>query len=199
MDKKEIIEFFDRRAPDWDLNINIDVNKIESILDHASIDQGMNILDVACGTGVLFDFYRKRGVASVTAIDLSPKMAEIAKAKSKDYPEFEVICGDVEEISFGKKFDGIVVYNSLPHFPDIGGLIKVLSDFLRDNGLLTIAHAGSREKINEHHSGSASYVSQSLPTMENLAKMFEPYLKVEFAISDENIYQIVGRRTDRLG
>ena len=40
--------------------------------------EGKDILDVACGTGFLINYYLKRNARFVTGVDLSDKMCEIA-------------------------------------------------------------------------------------------------------------------------
>ena len=72
---------------------------IGRILDNAEVGPGMDVLDVACGTGVMFDYYLGRGVSSVTGIDISPEMAKIAAEKYAHEPKIQVICGDVEEVA----------------------------------------------------------------------------------------------------
>ena len=162
MEKKDVIEFFDRCAPSWDAEMIKSDAKIGKILDNAEVGEGMDILDVACGTGVMFQYYLQRGVASVTGIDISPEMAKIAAAKFEAEPKVQVICGDVEEYKFDRKFDRIVVYNAFPHFPYPKRLIKILAGLLKEDGRLTVAHGQSREAIDGHHSGSASKVSNGL-------------------------------------
>ena len=130
IETKEVIEFFDRLAPGWDAETVRNDDIISTILDNAAVTEGKVILDVACGTGVLIPDYLKRKVASVTGIDISPKMAEIAKAKFPQ-PEVTILCGDVESTYFGKQFDCIVVYNAFPHFPDPERLIATLSGLLK--------------------------------------------------------------------
>ena len=117
MEKKDIIAFFDQVAPTWDAGMVKSDVIIGKILDNVEVGPDMDILDVACGTGVMFDYYLSRGVSSVTGIDISPEMAKIAAEKYKDEARVQVICADVEEYAFGRKFDRIVVYNAFPHFP----------------------------------------------------------------------------------
>ncbi|MBR2641951.1 MAG: methyltransferase domain-containing protein, partial [Lentisphaeria bacterium] len=81
LDKKDIIAFFDRCAPTWDAEMIKRDEIIEQILDNAEVGAGMEVLDVACGTGVMFDYYLARNVASVTGIDISPEMAKLAAGK----------------------------------------------------------------------------------------------------------------------
>lgn len=92
MEKKDIITFFDNCAPWWDEDMVRNEDLITTILDNGGIQEGIHVLDVACGTGVLFPDYLNRNVASVTGIDISPEMAKIAKNK---FPGVKVICGDV--------------------------------------------------------------------------------------------------------
>ena len=103
MDKKDVIEFFDRCAARWDADMIKSDVIIGKILDNAGVGAGMDILDVACGTGVMFDYYLQRGAASVTGIDIAPEMARIASEKYAGESRVQVICGDVEEYKFDRK------------------------------------------------------------------------------------------------
>ena len=192
VEKRDVIAFFDRCAASWDAEMIKSDTIIGMILDHAEVGPGMDVLDVACGTGVMFDYYLARNVASVTGIDISGEMAAIAAKKYGQEPNVRVICGDVEEYAFDRKFDRIVVYNAFPHFPDPKQLIKILAGLLKEGGRLTIAHGQSREAIDGHHSGAASKVSNGLMTADRLKKLMDPYLDVEVMISNSRMYQLSG-------
>ena len=198
MEKKDIIAFFDRCAPTWDAEMIKSDVKIGRILDNAEVGAGMDVLDVACGTGVLFDYYLQRDVASVTGIDISPEMAKIAAQKFAGEPRVQVICGDVEEHAFGRQFDRIVVYNAFPHFPYPKRLIKRLAKLLKVGGRLTVAHGMSREAIDGHHSGSASKVSNGLMEADSLKRIFDAHFQVEVVISNDHMYQVSGVKRDVL-
>ena len=191
IETKEVIEFFDRLASGWDAETLRSDEIINTILDNAAVTGGKDILDVACGTGVLTPDYLKRNVASVTGIDISPKMAEIARAKFLQ-ERVTILCGDVETTAFDRQFDCIVVYNAFPHFPDPERLIRTLSGLLKPDGTLTVAHGMSREKIDAHHHGTASHVSNGLISADDLAAIFGKHLTVTTVISDERMYQVVG-------
>lgn len=191
MDKKEIIDFFDECAEHWDDNMIKNEDIVNIILDNAGVREGKRILDVACGTGVLFTNYLDRKVGSVTGIDISSKMVQIAKSKFTQ-DNISVICDDVEKTEGGELFDCIVVYNAFPHFPNPEALIKKLSSMLEIGGTLTVAHGMSRKALDKHHSGFASKVSVGLMSEDDLAEIFSKYLKVTVKISDDNMYQVVG-------
>ena len=192
MEKRDIIEFFDRCASTWDADMIKSDAIIGKILDNAEVGSGMEVLDVACGTGVMFDYYLERGVASVTGIDIAPEMAKIAAQKYATEPKVQVICADVEDYAFDRKFDRIVVYNAFPHFPYPKRLIKILAGLLKEDGRLTVAHGMSREAIDGHHSGAASKVSNGLMSADDLKRVFDPHFHVETVVSNRHMYQVSG-------
>ena len=195
IETKEVVAFFDRLAPDWDTELIRDDAVIETILNNAAVAAGKDVLDVACGTGVLIPDYLARNVGSVTAIDISPKMAELARKK---FPQenVRILCGDVEETDFGARFDCVMVYNAFPHFPDPERLIRRLASLLKPGGTLSVAHGMSREKIDAHHRGAAGRVSNGLMSAEALAEIFSEVLNVSAVVSDERMYQVVGKRAE---
>ena len=192
MRKQNVIAYFDSRAAGWDGELVKNDTVIGKILDNAEVGEGMDILDVACGTGVMIPFYLDRGAASVTAIDISPEMARIAGEKFAGDPRVRVLCGDVEETDFHRTFDRIVVYNAFPHFPNPQRLIRQLASLLKEGGRLTIAHGASREALDGHHAGPASAVSNGLMQADRLKKLFDPYFEVEVMISNRQMYQVSG-------
>ena len=194
MNKRDVIEFFDRYAPNWDADQIPKDKIINRILDNAGVAEGQDILDVACGTGILFPFYLERKVASVTGIDISPEMAKLAAEKHREYECIRVICGDVEETPFDRQFDSVMVYNAFPHFPEPEQLIATLASLTKEGGRLTIAHGASREQIDNHHSGAASKVSNGLMYADELKLLFEPYFDVDIVISTQEMYQVSGVR-----
>ena len=193
MNKKDVIQFFDRMAPQWDADMIRSDSIIGKIFDGAQIVPGVDVLDVACGTGVLFPDYLARQVNSVTAVDISPEMVKIAASK---FPEenITVLCADVEDLAADKQFDRIMVYNAFPHFPDPEKLIATLSGMLRPGGTLTVAHGMSRKQIDHRHEGPASKVSVGLMHEDALAEIFSRHLTVTVKISDDSMYQVTGKK-----
>lgn len=190
MRKKDVIEFFDRMAPQWDADMIRHDDVIATILDNAGVKPGVRVLDVACGTGVLIPDYLTRGVESVTGVDISPEMIRIAREKfSQDNVRF--LCADVENAPL-EEYDVIMVYNAFPHFPEPEELIKSLVGHLAIGGTLTIAHGMSRAQIDHHHEGTASKVSCGLMSEHALAAMMRKYLDVTVKISDDRMYQVTG-------
>ena len=190
MDKKEIIAFFDKLASEWDKTNVRNEEVIAEILAKGGLKNGVKVLDVACGTGVLFPDYQKIG-ADITGIDISENMVKTAREK---FPDVKIICGDATDFSFEEKFGAIMIYNAFPHFDEPEKLIKNLAEALISNGRLSIAHGISEKELAECHSGSAKNVSVPLVKKEVLADMLKPYLGVDVMISDDRMYMVSGVR-----
>jgi len=192
--KSDIIDFFNKLAPQWDADMIRNDGIINTILDNAEVKYGSTVLDVACGTGVLFPDYLKRDVKKLVGIDISPIMTDIAVGKFDGNQKVCVITGDAETVAFEDKFDCIVIYNAFPHFPDPENLIRHLTSLLALNGTLTVAHGMSRKMLDNHHSKTASKVSVGLPSESELSALFSKYLDVYTTISDDKMYQVAGRK-----
>lgn len=191
MNKREVIEFFDRCAPGWDAGTVRDEGKIGFILDAAGVRPGCSVLDVACGTGVLFPDYLARGVSRITGVDISPEMARIAATKLHD-PRVEVLCGDVETVELSRRYDCCVVYNAFPHFEDPARLVARLTVLLAPGGRLTVAHSMGLKALHRHHAGAAHHVSRPMLPPEQLASLMAPALTVDVMVSEEGKYVVSG-------
>lgn len=191
MNKNEVVAFFDRLAPEWDAGMVKDDRKIGCILDAAGVKAGTTVLDVACGTGVLFPYYLERGVARVIGVDISPQMARIAADKWDD-SRIEVICGDIETLPVQLLCDCCVVYNAFPHFESPERLVAQLASWLRPGGCLTVAHGMSLAALQRHHAGRAAHISREMLAPEALAALMEPWFTAETQVADEGKYIVSG-------
>lgn len=195
MKKQEIAAFFDSAAPSWDAEMIRSDEVIGAILDDAGVAAGKDILDVACGTGVLIPDYLARGVESVTGVDISREMVRIAREKFAQNPRVTILCADAEAMDALRQYDCIVIYNAFPHFPDPQRLLRSLIPLLREDGTLTVAHGMSRAQIDRHHEHGASRVSRGLMHEKVLAALFELHgLRVTACVSDARRYQVSGRK-----
>ena len=192
MEKKTIAEFFDKCAPWWDADMIRNEPVIAAILDNGGIREGAAVLDVACGTGVLFPYYLARNVALVTAVDISPEMARIAAEKTAD-PRVRVICGDVETLPVDTLCDCCVIYNAFPHFVDPSRLAERLAAWVKPGGRLTVAHGMSLEALDRHHA-AVQHVSRGMLTTEEMTEVLSPWFAVDVTVSDAEKYIVSGVR-----
>jgi SAM-dependent methyltransferase len=86
----------------------------ELLVDRAGVEDGMRVLDVACGTGNVA-FPAARAGAEVTGLDLAPTLLEGGRRKAREAGlEIEWVEGDAEELPFA---DGAVerVFSTFGH------------------------------------------------------------------------------------
>ena len=189
MDKEKVIAFFDSLAEKWDGMQVRNEHILEAVLDFAGVFKGAEVLDVACGTGVLFPDYFKRGVKSITGIDISPGMLALAGEK---FPDAKLICADAEEYDFEESYDVIMIYNAFPHFSNPERLFENLTRALKEGGRLTVAHGISRQEVEKCHSSVREGVSSALPCAEKTAEIMSPFLDTDVIVSDERMYVVSG-------
>ena len=149
------------------------------------------MLDVACGTGVLFPDYLEREVESVTGVDISSEMVKVASKKFEG-DKIKLLCGDAQEFKFAEAYDCIVIYNAFPHFNCPEKLFENLGSCLKEDGRITVAHGMSREWINARHSGKAKTVSVGLLPEDELAELMSRWFCVDIVISDSEKYIVSG-------
>lgn len=94
------------------------------------------VLDVGCSVGLLGRNIKDKCNAEVTGIEINEKMARIAE---KDLDR--VIIGDLEEISLSDHFkpdyfDCIILADILEHLKDPWTLLRTLTSFLCEEGLV---------------------------------------------------------------
>ena len=193
MDKHEIISFFDRLASEWDSHLVVDERKIDCILAAAGELHGRTVLDVACGTGVLFPCYLQRGVAQVIGVDISPEMVRIAAGKQQDL-RVKVLCDDIETVTILQQCDCCVVYNAFPHFMRPERLAAALAGWTKTGGRVVIAHSMGLEELQRHHAGQAKRVSRKMLSVEEMRELLSPWFAVDTMVSDEEKYIVAGTR-----
>jgi len=102
------------------------------------------ILEVGCGWGELAEWLGRETGAEVVAVDLSPRMVELARERGVD-----ASVADVQELPFADgEFDVVVAAWMLYHVPDLDRGIAELARVLRPGGTL-VAVTNSRYHLQE--------------------------------------------------
>lgn len=184
-------DFFDRIAGEWDNMRHADAEHIEKILARAKVPQGGRILDVACGTGILFEALLRREPDLLRAIDISERMVAIAQQK---FAGTQVVVTAEDFYAFEQEdFDCAVVYNAYPHFLDKALFGQKAALCLKPGGRLVIAHGCGRQQINAKHKKSgAEMVSDLLRSCEEEAARLKDYFLFDVMEDAGNCYILAG-------
>ena len=104
---------------------------VEPLLDAAGVTQGMRILDVCCGPGILAEGAIGRG-AQATGIDFSGQAVELAR---KLVPDAQFQRGDAQALPFAAaSFDAVLCGYGLMHLPEPAVALREMFRVLRPGG-----------------------------------------------------------------
>jgi SAM-dependent methyltransferase len=113
----KIQQDFDRLAAfsneGWDHNSHYHA----FLLKHLPAASDADALEIGCGTGGFSRLLAKR-YRRVLALDLSPRMIEIARERSRDYPNIDYQVADVMDYEFAaEQFGCVASIATLHHLP----------------------------------------------------------------------------------
>jgi SAM-dependent methyltransferase len=120
------------------------VDAEQIVLDAVAEIRPVHVLEVGCGTGELAARMKTELACTVTALDLSPRMVELTRARG-----VEAQVGDVQELPFRDgQFDVAVAAWMLYHVPDLDRGLLELRRVVRPGGRLVAATFG-RDNLQE--------------------------------------------------
>jgi ubiquinone/menaquinone biosynthesis C-methylase UbiE len=148
--------FYEAKSADYDGTWHDDFTR--RFFSYLDVREGQNVLDLACGTGLLtFLLADKVGRSgSVVGVDVTPGMLAIAGQKKElggdKYANVRLLQADVlhldeAEALNGKAFDVITVASALVLFPDPKAAIEHWSTYLKPGGILAVDATHPRNLI----------------------------------------------------
>jgi SAM-dependent methyltransferase len=144
-DRKRALEDYDQMADVYADDAQVDPTKTTydrpTIVSMAGDVRGKRVLDIGCASGGLTELLVERG-ASVTGIDLNPRLIEIARERLGDRAVFQVV--DIAEpLPFEDASFDIVAASLVLHYLEDWG--PTLREFAR------VLRAGGRFVMSTHH------------------------------------------------
>lgn len=192
MNSTLIKEYFSRLAGRWDDSTACNPDKLRYIADCCDIKPGQRVIDIACGTGVMFPFLLAKEPEFLLGVDICDEMAKKARIKFSD-SGLQVITADFLALN-QKDFDCALCYNAYPHFLDKAEFAVKLRDVLKKGGRFIIAHGSGKDDINAVHKQRAADVSITLGSTEEEKMWFQPYFNVDISVDRADIYVISGTK-----
>jgi SAM-dependent methyltransferase len=112
-----IIGLYQRHASDWDKDRGRELFERPWLNGFLGLmPPGASVLDVGCGSGEPIGRFLIDQGCEVTGVDSSPGLIDLCKRR---FPEQEWIVSDMRTLSLGRRFDGILAWNSFFHLcPD---------------------------------------------------------------------------------
>jgi len=181
-------EFFDKLAAEWDLMYTAeDLERLSNIISKIEVKEGMDILDLGCGTGILFDLLRRKvkSSGSVTGVDFSIEMAEKAH-RNFPFDNIYVVDADAINLPFEKNsFDMAFAFSAFPHFSDQQRAIDETHRVLKKGAKFYIIHLESSKKVAEDHHNIGGVVKHDeIPQEDKLKMMFDASEFIDVYVED---------------
>ncbi|SDN35572.1 demethylmenaquinone methyltransferase / 2-methoxy-6-polyprenyl-1,4-benzoquinol methylase [Megasphaera paucivorans] len=189
--------FFDKYADNWDTTRKENPEKINYLLQLASIPTGAHVLDVGSGTGILLPYLHKiiGPSGTITAVDFSDNMLKKSQCKFGHLPNVNFFLGNILQISLQKNFYNVAIcLNVFPHFGNHKeDFIKQIYSILPSMGSLIIMHDISRATVNGVHRNCNEIKNHMLPPVNMTAHMLsQAGYKIATATENNTMYFIKG-------
>jgi len=182
-------KFFDELAAEWDLNFTAeDMERLSRLVDELGVRQGMDIIDLGCGTGILFDMLRRRvgDEGSILGVDFS---IEMARKAHRNFPFDNVNVVDADAIMLPFKnscFDMAVAFSAFPHFSNQQAAIDEIHRVLKPQAKFYIIHLDSSREVAAQHRRIGGVVeNDQIPDESRLRHMFNSSKFTNVTIQDK--------------
>jgi ubiquinone/menaquinone biosynthesis C-methylase UbiE len=131
--KRDVMRRYDATAHLYDTRYAEEqMKKIQAALRNVGIEKDHLILDVGCGTGVLFDNVADKA-ENVVGLDISRRTLSYAKQRAKEYGNVHLLLADAEILPFKDNiFDRVFALTLIQNTPNPHGSlaeIRRVSDY----------------------------------------------------------------------
>lgn len=186
--------YFDEKAKNWDTEAHTESPVQGAVARLAGVCEGVSVLDLGCGTGVMVDVYLDLGASRVLGIDVSSKMIEVANEKYAADDRVSFMAIDAIDIDASDCFDSVVIYNAYPHFMDRPALASKVAQCLVPGGRFVVAHGMGKDVINSHHGSVPENVTLGLRSAEEESGIWSELFELDALVDTPFFYAISGRK-----
>lgn len=123
--KKKVMRRYDTTASSYDAQYAEEQEaKIQAVLPNLKFEKGCLVLDLGCGTGLLFKHIAGRAKL-VVGLDFSTNLLKEAKKRAKKYFNVDLIRADVDHVPFrNQSFHYVFAVTLLQNLPNLHNALE---------------------------------------------------------------------------
>lgn len=137
--KRNIMHHYNQLAPVYDIQYaDEQETKIEATLENVSLNKNDFVLDVGCGTGLLFPYIANR-VQLLLGIDISRRLLKKAETRKKRYPNTHLLLADADHLPFkGQTFHTVFAITLLQNIPEPSTTLQEISRVSKNYAIIAV-------------------------------------------------------------
>lgn len=137
--KRKVMEHYDNIATVYDTQYDEEQEtKIKAVLDEIGLQRNNIILDIGCGTGLLFK-HIKNSTKLLIGLDTSFGLLKRAKTQTKQYRNTTIIRADADHTPFkNKTFHTIFAITLLQNMPNPTATLREIKRISKDNATIAV-------------------------------------------------------------
>jgi ubiquinone/menaquinone biosynthesis C-methylase UbiE len=137
--KRDVMQRYDLTAHIYDMRYAKEqIAKIEPAMESISMEKESLVLDVGCGTGLLFNYVANKAKA-VVGLDISRKILLQAKERAKKFPNAHLILADADNMPLKKGiFSHIFSVTLIQNMPNPLKTLTEVKRAAKENALMVI-------------------------------------------------------------
>jgi len=128
----------------WPLEYHLSASRENLLVPFEFKD--LDVLEIGSGCGALTRFLGEAGTRTVTAVEGSPRRAQITAVRCQDLPNVAVFCDNFDRFESERSFDIVLAIGVLEYAPayfggtdPVNSFLARVGAFLKDSGSLIIA------------------------------------------------------------
>jgi ubiquinone/menaquinone biosynthesis C-methylase UbiE len=137
--KRRVMRRYDAAAHIYDMRYHEEqARKIEAAMKGLKIDRTDSVLDVGCGTGILFDYVGDSAGMTV-GLDVSRKTLVQAKSREKPHPDAHLVWADADNVPIRNGvFSRVFAVTLIQNTPRPDETLKEIGRVARDDAVVVV-------------------------------------------------------------
>lgn len=137
--KRVVMQRYDLTAHIYDMRYREEqTKKIKAAIENISIDKESSVLDLGCGTGLLFDYVADKAKI-VVGLDISRKILFQAEEPAKKFSNVHLLKADAENIPLKETFfSHIFAITLIQNTPNLFETLNEIKRVTKENSIIVV-------------------------------------------------------------